>query len=464
MGRDFLEDLNSFPCPVPHVPAGITEGLSALLEGEGESFSQDHVCPVGDARTCRLKAFCLVNGDQRGILVVHEDVTEERAYERRVHDAERLAGIGLLAGGLAHDFNNLLTAIVGSAEIIDAELDDRNSIDGEVREIKAAARRGAALTHQLLAFSRRQPSHPRVVDLNQVLLEMQPMLSRLLTEEIRLRFELDQQVASVKGDVAHLEQVVMNLVLNARDAMPDGGLLTVSTECLRFRGLPASRSATKVQGPQVRLTVTDTGEGMTQEVQDQLFEPFFTTKEPGKGTGLGLPTVHGVVSQHGGEITVDSSPGAGTFFHIHLPWTDEPLSGEEPASVRAGAERGSETILLVDDDDSVRRIVHRILERFGYSVLESATPEGALVLADEHVGPIDLCLTDVVMPGMSGWDVARALHERKPGLPVLFMSGYAKGEVGVRTEPGDELPFIRKPFSTDELVSAVRAALERSGN
>jgi two-component system, cell cycle sensor histidine kinase and response regulator CckA len=460
IGRNFLENLNSFPCPVPHVPAGITKAVSALLDGTTDSFSQEYVCPLGDARTCSVRGFRMVNATHSGVLVVQEDITEERARETRAQDAQRLAGIGLLAGGIAHDFNNLLTAIRGSAEILELEQGDLDAVASEVAEIKAAADRGAALTHQLLAFARRQPGRVRSIDLNRVVGELCPMLSRLLGEDAQLRLELDPEIVPVMADPGQLEQVIMNLVMNARDAMPAGGLITVSTRNLSASEAPADQAGPWSEGDRVQIMVTDSGTGMPPEVRERLFEPFFTTKKPGKGTGLGLPTVQGIVRQHGGTVVVTSAEGVGTSVSISLPRTDRPLADPHVAGAPPRSLGGSETVLLVEDDDSVRRVVRRILERSGYTVLEAASPGEAIALADAGAGRIDLCLADVVMPEMSGVELAGQLRHVMPALPVLLMSGFTRDELDRHAMIEQNLPFVPKPFSTVDFLSAVRDALE----
>ena len=462
VGRSFLGDLNGFPCPVPGVPRGITAGVSAVLNGRKDHFPHEHVCPLGGEKICSFRAFRMVNGDASRVVVFHEDITERRTHERRAYEAQRLEALGLLAGGVAHDFNNLLSVILGAAELMVGR-GAGDDIDGEISEIKGAAERGAALTRQLLAFGRRQPGQVRAVDPNSVIVGLEPMLSRLLGEAIEIVLDLEEGPLPVMADPSQLERVIMNLVVNSRDAMPGGGRITISTRGVATdEEVPLNGDLAVAPAGWVRLTVADSGEGMPREVRERLFEPFFTTKAPGQGTGLGLPMAHGIIKQYGGYLAVDTAPGEGTIFRIYLPRSgfpvvedaDPPLAGEQTS--------GLETILLVEDDDSVRRVAHRLLERLGYTVIEAATAAEALVKAESHDGPLHLCLTDVVMPGMSGSDLAEELRTRRPDLPVLFMSGYTRDELDTQAIIEGHSPFLSKPFSAEYLASAVRGALDQA--
>jgi two-component system cell cycle sensor histidine kinase/response regulator CckA len=380
----------------------------------------------------------------RDITAQKQDEEERRKLEEQLLLAQKLDSVGRLAGGIAHDFNNLLTLILNYAGFTAAELEEDHPLRENVERIRRAGKRAAALTRQLLAFSRQEVVKPRVVDVNEVVTDIDRLLRRTIGENIDLKVSLDRGGARTKIDPGQLEQVLVNLVVNARDAMPAGGRLTVSTR-LVVDGEAA--------GPQVQLVVSDTGVGMTEEVRAHLFEPFFTTKERGKGTGLGLATVYGIVTRTGGRVQVDTQPGRGTTFTITLPATDEPLEEEgtpDPADLRG---RG-ETILVVDDDGGVLTLVERILTGAGYRVLQARDGSAALLRAQQHAGEIDLLLTDVVLRGMSGKDLAGLLGQLRPGTRVLLMSGYPDADVA--TGAG----FLAKPFTEEALLLSVREALD----
>ncbi len=382
----------------------------------------------------------------RHISVVR-DLSHQRALEEQLRQAQKMEAVGRLAGGIAHDFNNLLTAISGYSEFLIAGLDDdrqRRHAD----EIRKAAARAASLTGQLLAFSRRQVLQPRVLDLNAVVSDMDMMLRRLIGEDVELIALLEPELGAVLADPTQFEQVIVNLAVNARDAMPHGGSLTIETA-----------NVETTEGDSVELRISDTGMGMTDTEREQLFDPFFTTKEG--GTGLGLATVYGIVEQSGGLIEVDSAPGTGSSFRICLPRAAEQAGPTAPARDRGAPERGSETILLVEDETVVRQLVAEILQSSGYAVLEAGDGPSALELLRRHNEPIDLLLTDVVMPGMSGPEVAGAVATMRPGTHVLYMSGYTDSAIGHHgvLEPGTA--FLQKPFSAEDLTRKVRTLLGR---
>jgi two-component system, cell cycle sensor histidine kinase and response regulator CckA len=382
----------------------------------------------------------------RHISVVR-DLSHQKALEEQLRQAQKMEAVGRLAGGIAHDFNNLLTAISGYSEFLIAGLDDERLLR-HADEIRKAAARAASLTGQLLAFSRRQVLQPRALDLNAVVSDMDMMLRRLIGEDIDLVALLDPDLGAVMADPTQIEQVIMNLAVNARDAMPHGGSVTIETA-----------NIDTADGASVELRLTDTGVGMTDSEREQLFDPFFTTKAG--GTGLGLATVHGIVEQSGGTIEVDSAPGMGSSFRICLPRASTLAERPAPAHVPDVLERGSETILLVEDETVVRQLVAEILETSGYAVLTAADGPSALELVRRHSDPIDLLLTDVVMPGMSGPDVAQAVMSLRPGTHVLYMSGYTDSAIGHHgvLEPG--IAFLQKPFSADELTRKVRSLLDQ---
>jgi PAS domain S-box-containing protein len=398
-----------------------------------------------------------------------EDVTERRHAEEALAESQRqllhsqkMEAVGRLAGGIAHDFNNMLMAIGGHAELLRTEPEMPASCRWQADEIRKAADRAAGLTRQLLAFSRKQVMQPRPLSVNAVITDMEDMLRRLIGETIRLRTSLTPHVGVVRADPGQLEQVLMNLAVNARDAMPQGGTLAVQTDNVTLDAEYAALHDEVVPGRYVMLAVADTGTGMDADVRQRIFEPFFTTKPQGQGTGLGLSTVYGIVAQSGGHVRVESEPGKGTVFLIYLPREDRPH--ETPAvAAPQPALGGRETLLLVEDDEVVRELLRMFLLRLGYRVLGAGSGDEALAAVQAHGSPPDLLLTDVVMPGMSGRELARAVRERWPGVAVIYMSGYTDDAIeqhGV-LDPGSE--FIQKPVSPDLLAHRVRAVLDAPG-
>ena len=388
------------------------------------------------------------------------DITERKALEMQLLQAQKMEAVGLLAGGVAHDFNNVLTAIGGYAELVREDLPGEDARRHDVEEILRATERAATLTRQLLAFSRRQVLAPRVLDLNGVVAGVDNMLRRLIGADVELRTALGPVLGAVRADPGQLEQVIMNLVVNARDAMPRGGKLTIETANAELDESYALEHPSVVAGPYVMLAVSDSGVGMDAATQARIFEPFFTTKEKGKGTGLGLATVYGIVKQSGGNIWLYSEPGRGTTFKIYLPRVDQPP--EQPAAAPAprAAPRGSETVLLVEDDEAVRALARKMLAAHGYTVLAAASGAEALKLAADHTGPIHLLVTDVVLPGMSGRELATRFQSVRPGLKVLYTSGYTDDAVvhhGV-LDPG--IAFLQKPFTSGTLARKVRETLD----
>ncbi len=388
---------------------------------------------------------------------LREDITARRELERRLQHALKMEAVGRLAGGVAHDFNNLLTAILGYGELVLVGLPADDPRRADIAEIIGAAQRGAALTRQLLILGRRHVARPHIVDLNDVVTRTHRLLTRVLGEDITLTIRLWGEPLPVRIDVSQLEQVILNLAINARDAMADGGQLTIATECGK---LEAERREEAPGGPSARLTITDTGSGMSPEVQARAFEPFFTTKPAGQGTGLGLSTVHGIVTESGGAITVDSAPGCGATFRIGLPIAPGAVEPLEESVASAFPARGIETILLVEDDAAVRVTASSILTRHGYTVLEARDAREALGRVGDGTR-IDLLLTDIVMPGVSGVELARRLTEVLPRLRVLLMSGYHDRSPTVVSYPA-EWAMIEKPFVPVTLLRAVREALDRT--
>src|SRR5947199_159205 len=388
------------------------------------------------------------------------DVTERVLLEQQLRQAQKMEAVGRLAGGIAHDFNNILTAITGYADLLLEDLAPKDPRRQDAEEIHKAADRAAGLTRQLLAFSRQQVLQPRVLDLNALVTELEKMLRRLLGEDVKLATVLAPTLGRVRADAGRLEQVIMNLAVNARDAMPTGGKLTIETGDVEFDGGYAAEHYPAPPGKYAMLAVSDTGTGMDPETQAHLFEPFFTTKEKGKGTGLGLATVYGIVKQSGGFIWVYSELGVGTTFKIYLPRVDaaaEPMSAHHAPTPVA---RGSETVLVAEDEAPVRAVARHALERYGYRVLEAASAEAALDVAQRYSGPIHVLLTDVIMPGMSGRDLAARLATLRPETRVIYMSGYTDDAItrhGV-LEPG--FVFVQKPFTPDALARTVRDVLD----
>jgi signal transduction histidine kinase/CheY-like chemotaxis protein len=401
----------------------------------------------------------------RGLTV---DLTERkraevalRESENQLRQAQKMEAVGQLAGGIAHDFNNLLMVIQGDSDLIRRKIPEDHPLRRNVDGIREASQQAAALTRQLLAFSRKQVLAPKVLDLNGIVGGMQAMLQRLLGETIHLVFVPRPDLGYVKADPGQLEQVIMNLVVNARDAMPDGGRLTMETGHLELDTATALGHGEATAGHYVALAVTDTGTGMDAATRARLFEPFFTTKEPGRGTGLGLSTVYGIVRQSGGHIWVHSEPGQGTTLKICLPVVaEEPEREAPPLEAVGGGRRGAETVLLVEDAPRVREVVREILEMNGYRVLEAKHGQDAIELTERHKGSIQLMVTDVVMPQMSGRELAQHLARTRPDMRVLFMSGYTDNAIvrhGV-LEPGTA--FLSKPFTPDALAAKVREVLD----
>lgn len=393
------------------------------------------------------------------VVWVARDVTSQKHMQDQLQQAVKMEAVGRLAGGIAHDFNNLLTAILGTSALVLDELAGTDPHHEDLLEIRRAAERASGLTRQLLAFSRRQVLQPRVIEVNDIVRTVDSLLLRLLGEDVQRRTLLAPDLGRVRADPGQLEQVIVNLALNARDAMPEGGVLTIETENVELGGREFSGFST-TPGRYVRLSVRDTGSGMSPTVRLHLFEPFFTTKERGKGTGLGLATVYGIVKQSGGYIDVASEEGTGSTFNIYLPRVEGPLEAPPdapemlPEAVRSGA-----TVLLVEDEAPVRRLGRRVLEAGGFTVLEAASGEEGLRIAIDHDGPLDLVLTDVVMPGLSGAEMVRRLQRYRTDFATMYCSGYTDEAIarhGVLS-PGEN--FLQKPFTPEYLLAAVRRVL-----
>ena len=395
--------------------------------------------------------------------VFAEDVTERRVLERQLRMAQKMEAVGRLSGGIAHDFNNLLGVIIGYIQVMQRTLVPGQPSYEYAEQIEKAGKRAVALTRQLLAFSRQQVLEPVVLNLNTLVSEMEKMLPRLVGEDIQLTSILDSAIGQVKADPGQIEQVVMNLAVNARDAMPDGGKLTIQTANVELDVAFAREHPGSVPGQYVMLAVTDSGMGMDPETQAQIFEPFFTTKGRDKGTGLGLATVYGVVKQSSGYITVESELGKGALFKIYLPRVEQPVATKTESSPAPPTARGSETILLVEDAEALRKLAHMFLKDNGYQVLTAADGTEAQQVAEQSPGPIHLLLTDVVMPGINGRVLAERLAARHPAMKVLYMSGYTDTFIVGHGVLEKGIHLLHKPFTEEVLVRKIRELLDASG-
>jgi signal transduction histidine kinase/CheY-like chemotaxis protein len=400
---------------------------------------------------------------KRTIMCVAEDLTEERSLQEQLIQSQKLEAIGRLSGGIAHDFNNILSAIIGYAQLGLLKLSGTDPLRKNFEIILKSAEKASKLVQQLLAFSRRQVMKPEAVNLNSLLENMQTMLTRLIGEDIQVEINKKERLWNVKVDPVQIEQVIMNLVINARDAMPKGGKLIIETDNVTLTPSYAQTHRDVVPGDYVLLSISDTGCGMTEEVKAHIFEPFFTTKEPGKGTGLGLATVYGIVKQSNGHIFVYSEPERGTTFKIYFPRYKEEkekrAKGEEEI-ISEDLPKGDETILVVEDDEDVRNFTVTLLNELGYTVIEAETPSDALHICDRYHGRIHLLLTDVVLPEMDGRQLAEQMKETCPELKVIYMSGYTDNVIIKHGIIADRVAFLQKPFSSETLARTVRMVLD----
>ncbi len=396
-----------------------------------------------------------------GVIFMYSEVTERRLLEEQLRQAQKMEAVGQLAGGVAHDFNNILAVIMSYGDLMLDELGEDAPMSADVHEVTAAAARAAGLTRQLLAFSRRQVLQPHVVQLNVLITNLEKMLRRLLRESIELTTTMELGLGYVYADAGQIEQVLVNLVVNARDAISFAGVISIATSNVQIDAEYGRLHAGAPAGAYVMVSVGDTGSGMTPEVQERIFEPFFTTKERDRGTGLGLSTVYGIIKQSGGYVWCDSALGKGTTFKVYLPRVE---SSDDPAPIAAPApaSRGSETILLVEDEAPVRLVASRILRQSGYTVIDAPDGATAVALCAAHTGPLDLVVTDMVMPGMTAHELAAQVRAMRPGTRVMFMSGYTE-DVALRQhvlEPG--AAFLDKPFTVQTLIRAVQGALSKT--
>jgi two-component system, cell cycle sensor histidine kinase and response regulator CckA len=446
----------------PDDRALVHEGRRQIERGESAVNVVRVRRPDGSIRWVRSRTFPVF--DQNGVVYrmvgLVEDITEIRQTGEQLRQAQKMEAVGRLAGGIAHDFNNLLTAILGYSDLLLSDLSPGDPVAADVQQIRNAGQSAAALTGQLLAFSRQQILEPQTIDVNDVMRRVEGLLRRVIGEDVELHMNLTANIAAVTADPGQLEQAVMNLAVNARDAMPDGGHLTIETAFVELDDQYAATHAGAVSGAHVMLAVSDSGTGMDDNTKRRLFEPFFTTKPPGKGTGLGLATVYGIVKQSGGSIWVYSELSHGTTFKIYLPRVSGPVDLAVAARAGVVSWRGTETVLLLEDQPEPRAVIRDALRRHGYHVLEASSSREALDTAAQYDGPVHLLLTDVVMAEMSGRTVAQRLHASRAGLRVIYMSGYTDDTIvrhGV-LEPG--LAFLQKPFTADRLLRRVREVLD----
>src|SRR5215469_9526998 len=419
-----------------------------------------HQAKDGRAFEVELISHELEYAGKRVGLVVAQDISERRHLESQLRQAQKMEAVGRLAGGVAHDFNNLLMVIKGHSELLLNALDTSSQIARKVEQIDKSADRTSALTRQLLAFSRRQVLQPQVISVNAIVEEMGKLLPRLIGEDIELMIRTAKDLGSVKADASQMEQVIMNLAVNARDAMPNGGKLLIETANVHIDQTYTVTHPLMRMGPYIQLVVTDSGTGMDAETQAHIFEPFFTTKEKGKGTGLGLATVYGIVKQSGGFIWVYSELGKGTSFKIYLPLVDAQQTQISTAKPMAELPAGTETVLLSEDEQDVREIAREFLESGGYTVIEAKNGKEAMELAAQHKGTIDLLVTDMVMPGMTGQELAVRLQSDYPGLAVVFMSGYSEHAATEMANADPSVRLMTKPFSRVAMLRTVREILQ----
>jgi len=441
----------------------VAQTIRQAMERPGEQKYEHRVLrPDGTVRVVEATSESVPDASGRPLRIIGsvQDITERRLLELQLREAQRLESIGRLAGGVAHDFNNLLTVILGFTETLLDGLPAGDERRAGAEQIRAAGRRAVDLTQQLLAFGRRQVFQMQMLDLNAVLTEMRDILQRLVGEQIEVAISPGARQCLVRADRGQIEQVILNLALNARDAMPAGGRLGIVTSDM----LPAAGEQAIPAGRWRQLAVNDSGTGMSPEIQAHIFEPFFTTKEVGQGAGLGLATVHGIVTQTGGRIEVDSAPGKGTTFRVFLPGAADEAGREDAALTPAPSEtRGEETVLLVEDESAVRAFIAKVLCRRGYRVIEAADGDQAIDTAHGHAGVIHLLVTDLVMPGMTGRELARFMTHERPGLRVLFISGYSEERVEQRGSESVSEAFLQKPFTPVALARQVRQVLDAPG-
>jgi two-component system, cell cycle sensor histidine kinase and response regulator CckA len=457
VGKKCFREFERRETVCPHCP-----GNRPAVSTEPTEIEIEKIRPDGNALSLRMRTLQSLgeDGSTIGFIKVVENVTERKSLEEQLRQAAKMEAIGRLAGGVAHDFNNLLTAMIGYSNLLLQQMPEKGSNREKVVQINRAATRAADLTRQLLAFSRKQVLDARVLDLNSVVGDFEKMLRRLLGEDVELVAKFEPSLGSVRADRSQIEQILMNLAVNARDAMPQGGKMMLETANTMVGDDLARTLADVRAGEYVVFSVADTGTGMSPEIKSRIFDPFFTTKEEGKGTGLGLSTVYGIVKQHQGHISLRSETGTGTIFKVYLPRIQEEPQAEAEAPVIEREARGSETVLVVEDDDIVRRLACEVLEMLGYTVLSACDPEGALRISREHDAPIHLLLTDVVMPQMDGATLFCRLHPDRPDMRVLYVSGYTRDSIVNHRVVRHGVNFLQKPFTVERLAGKVRDVLD----
>jgi len=421
----------------------------------------------GSAVTVRLSGRMVSRPEETAdvLEIIAEDVTERRVLENQFRQAQKMEAVGRLAGGVAHDFNNLLMVISGYTEVLLERTGGKNPLYPKIEAIHQATERATTLTRQLLAFSRKQLLELKVVDINIIVSDMERLLRPLIGENIELHTKLSSDLGRTRADAGQIEQVIMNLVVNSKDAMPNGGKITIETANINLDNGDLRRDYSYIRpGPYLLLSVADTGQGMDKETQARIFEPFFTTKEKGKGTGLGLSTVYGIIKQSGGYILAESEAGQGTIFRIFLPRVEGTAEPRDPVRISKSQAGGSETVLLVEDEESVRQLVRETLDAKGYKVLEANNGEAALALAAQHSGPIHMLVTDVVMPGMSGRELSSQLSGSRPQIKVLYLSGYTEDAIVHEGVLDAGTAFLQKPFTLQTLSRKVREVLGNNGS
>ena len=439
-GADYLEAINQM----------ITEGA----ESQPRAFRSEFVPRKGNRVPVDVRVSVLIgDGEVVGVSSIARDLTERDRLENELRQAQKMEAVGRLATGIAHDFNNLITVLLGYSDELIEEAAPNSTVYSAAVEVRRAADRASALTQQLLAFSRRQTSVAQSVDLNQVIAHMEDLVRRLIGPEIRLEFSLQPDLAMISADSPQIGQVLMNLIVNARDAMPNGGTLTIETANVDL----GDDVVDAIPGPHVALTVTDSGLGMTREVRERLFEPFFTTKESGSGTGLGLSMAHAIVRQTGGHIIVDSNPGEGSVFTVYFPRQADGESAQMPPLTPppSATVKGEGVVLLAEDDRSVRKLVVTELTRRGFTVLDAEDGAAALALFKREKDRVDVLVTDVVMPHMNGADLAKAAESLRPGLKILFISGHPE-RAGAGLDPTGATNLLMKPFTADTLAARIK--------
>ncbi|OFW12709.1 MAG: hypothetical protein A3H29_07175 [Acidobacteria bacterium RIFCSPLOWO2_02_FULL_67_21] len=428
-----------------------------VATGEPATFDFETTFRPAQRRSFTITALATGNGR---FATVFEDITERKRFEQQFWQAQKMEEIGRLTAGVAHDFNNLLTPIIGYSDLVLDRVRDQPNITADIEEIKKAGERASQLTRQLLAFGRKQLLVPQVLDLNQVVGNLAKMLSRIVSEDIHVDIVAAPSLGRTKADPGQIEQLVINLVVNAHDAMPQGGTLTIETANAVLGPAFVRRHVGSQPGHYVSLVVKDTGCGMAPEVLAHVFEPFFTTKGPGKGTGLGLSMVYGLVKQSGGYIMVESSPGVGTTVTMYLPAVDDPVESAAAGPQCVQTLEGTETILLVEDDAGVCSLMRKVLERYSYTVLSTQDAGDAIAIDDSYRGAIHLLVTDMIMPGLSGPDLAQRIVRRRPAIKVLFVSGYRSREVIDLGVSSQNASFLQKPFRPETLATKVRECLD----